>query len=166
MDSGLSAGDLACGWTKPSECDWQLCDLVYWGQALEVGSGHILDAWTDCVKPVLMVGYLARLWYREKEKVPIKHSKELRSGAEYQLLWASRRDTGNTILKLNWVPRYFWDWLVHSTFLEAWTLQEQWRRHLILRKFITNWAIWEAECSLLLWKDLRRQNRRIILMPH
>lgn len=123
---------------------------------------HELTVWSQ----FLTVGYLARLWYGEKEKVPIKHSKELRSGAENQLLWASRRDTGNTTLKLNWVPGYFWDWLVHSTFPEAWTLQEQWRRHLILRKFITNWAIWEAECPLLLWKDLRRQNRRIILMPH
>lgn len=98
--------------------------------------------------------------------MPIKHSKELGSGAECQLSWASRRDTGNTTLQLSWVPRYFRDWLVHSTLPEAWTLREQWRRHLILRKFITNWAIWEAECPLLLWKDLRRQNRSIILMPH
>lgn len=38
---------------------------------------------------------------KEQEKVPIKHSKELRSGAECQLSWASRRDSGNTTLKLS-----------------------------------------------------------------
>lgn len=38
---------------------------------------------------------------KEQEKVPIKHSKELRSGAECQLSWASMRDSGNTTLKLS-----------------------------------------------------------------